>query len=108
MNPKPCESVMNVIVELSLFPIGKGVSVGEYVARALSVIEASGLPHQLGPMGTCIEGDYDAVMAVVRDCYQVLAADCERVYMTLKVDARADRTGGMTQKVRDVRDMLDS
>ena len=99
---------MNVIVELSLFPIGKGVSVGEYVARALSVIKASGLPHQLGPMGTCIEGDYDAVMAVVRDCYQTLAADCERVYMTLKVDARADRTGGMTQKVRDVRAMLNS
>lgn len=97
---------MSVIVDLSLFPIGKGEGVAEHVARAVKIIRESGLPHQLGPMGTAIEGDYDEVMAVVARCFKAMQADCGRVYMTLKVDARAGRAGGLEQKVADVQERL--
>ena len=43
----------------------KGESVSEYVGRCLEVIDASGLEYRLGPMGTCIEGEFDDVMAVI-------------------------------------------
>jgi uncharacterized protein YqgV (UPF0045/DUF77 family) len=48
---------MSVIVELALFPLDKGQSVGIYVARAVGIIRASGLACQLTPMGSCIEGE---------------------------------------------------
>ena len=47
---------MSVIVELSIFPMDKGVSVSPYVARAIRIIENSGLSYELNPMGTSIEG----------------------------------------------------
>lgn len=90
---------MSVIAELSLFPIGKEESLAPYAVRAIQVIRQSGLNHTVGPMGTCIEGEYDAVMAVVRDCYKALEADCPRIYMTLKVDARKGRENGLANKM---------
>ena len=90
---------MSVIAELSLFPIGKEESLGPYAVRAIDVIRQSGLAHTVGPMGTCIEGDYDAVMNVVRACYKALEPDCPRIYMTLKVDARRDRENGLADKM---------
>lgn len=93
---------VSVIVELSIFPLGQGESVSGAVAKAVDVVRHSGLPHVLGPMGTCLEGDYDAVMAVVARAFKALEADHERVYMTLKVDARRGRQGGLQAKTASV------
>lgn len=93
---------MSVIVELSIFPTDKGVSVSPYVARALNIIKASGLAYQLNPMGTCIEGDWEAVIKVVDQCFKALKADCDRVYLTMKADYRKGPLGRMQAKVQSV------
>ena len=93
---------MSVIIEMSIFPTDKGVSVSQYVARALGIIKGSGLNHELNPMGTCIEGDWEEVMAVVNRCFKALEADCDRIYMTLKADYRKGPKGRMAQKVTSV------
>lgn len=97
---------MSVIVELSLFPMDKGQSVAPHVARAVGIIRSSGLPHQLTPMGTCIEGEWDEVMAVVDACFKAVAGDSERVYLTLKADWRKDRSGGLAGKTEAVERVL--
>lgn len=89
---------MSVIVELTIFPMDKGVSLSPYVARALAVIRKSGLPHALGPMGTCIEGEWDEVMAVVSACFKELQRDCERINVGIKADYRAGADGRMRAK----------
>lgn len=93
---------MSVIVELTVFPLDKGQSVGAYVARAVGLIRQSGLGCQLTPMGTCIEGEWDEVMAVVDRCFQALAQDSDRVYLTLKADWRRGRVNGMQAKTESV------
>jgi uncharacterized protein (TIGR00106 family) len=93
---------MSVIVELSLFPLDKGQSVGAFVARAVGIIRESGLACQLTPMGTCIEGQWDEVMAVVDQCFKALAQDSDRVYLTLKADWRRGRKDGMRAKTGSV------
>lgn len=98
---------MSVIVELALFPTDKGSSVSPYVARAVRIVRDSGLPFQLGAMGTCIEGEWDAVMAVVTRCFKALAADSDRVYLTLKADYREGPAGRLEEKVRSVEARLD-
>jgi uncharacterized protein (TIGR00106 family) len=89
---------MSAIAELSIYPLDKGESVSVYVARALEVIKKSGLPHALGPMGTCIEGDYAEVMAVVAGCVAALEPDCHRIIVNLKLDIRQGRQHGLTAK----------
>lgn len=93
---------MSLVAELSLFPLDKGQSVGEYVARAVAIIRESGLPHQLTPMGTCIEGEWSEVMGVVQRCFEALAADSDRVYLTIKIDWRRGRTNGLQAKTESV------
>jgi len=93
---------MSVIVELSIFPMDKGVSVSPYVSRVVKTIKASGLPYSLNSMGTCIEGDWAQVHALVDQCFKALEQDCDRIYLTLKADYRKGRVDGMRKKVASV------
>lgn len=97
---------MSVIVELSLFPMDKGQGVSAYVAQAVAVIRQSGLAHVLTPMGTCIEGEWEEVQAVVDACFRDLAAVSDRVFMTLTVDWRRGRKEGLAGKVASVEQKL--
>ena len=88
-----------LLAEISMWPMDKGESVSPYVAQVLDVIDRSGLPYKLGPLGTCIEGEYDEVMAVVKQCFEVLAGQSNRVAITMKCDWRRGRSGSLTAKV---------
>ena len=89
-----------VLLEFSLYPTDKGESVSDYVKRTLEIIDDSGLPYKLGPMGTCLEGEYDEVMAVVKKCFDTMSADCGRVACQIKIDYRAGRSGRLDGKVQ--------
>jgi uncharacterized protein (TIGR00106 family) len=98
---------MSVIVELSIFPVDtSGASLSPYVARVLRVLQASGLPFELNPMGTCIEGDWEPVWAAVSACMRELQKDSERVYLTVKADWRRGADRRMAAKVDAVREKL--
>ncbi len=91
-----------LLAEISIWPMDKGESVGPYVARALDIIDRSGLPYKLGPLGTCIEGEWADVMAVVERCYEDLAKDCHRIACTIKMDWRKGQSGRLEAKVKSV------
>lgn len=93
---------MSVLLEFSMSPLDKGASVGEYVARSVEIVDASGLPYRLNPMGTVVEGEWDEVFAVVRRCYERMAEDCERISVSIKVDARKGPGGRIESKVESV------
>jgi uncharacterized protein (TIGR00106 family) len=95
-----------LLVEISIWPMDKGMSVGPYVAKALDVIDRSGLSYKVGPMGTCIEGPYEDVMAVVKHCHEVLMSDCDRIVCQLKMDWRRDASGRIEGKVNRVESLL--
>jgi uncharacterized protein (TIGR00106 family) len=91
-----------LIVDFSIFPVDKGESVSAYVSKAVKIIKGSGLPYQLGPMGTCIEGEWDEVMALVGRCFRAMQEDSGRVYMTMKVDYRKGGSGRMEGKIQSI------
>ena len=95
-----------LLAEVSIWPMDKGESVSPYVARAIDVIDRSGLPYKLGPLGTCIEGEWPAVMAVIQACYEELARDCHRIACTVKMDWRKDGAGRLEAKVASVEKQL--
>jgi len=95
-----------LLAEFSMWPMDKGESVGEYVARLLDIIDQSGLPYRLGPLGTCVEGDYDQVMAVIKQCHEALASDCKRIACTIKMDFRAGHDNMLDSKIESVEQRL--
>jgi uncharacterized protein (TIGR00106 family) len=97
---------MSVLVDLSIFPLDKGDSLSAHVARALKIIRDSGLPYEIGPMGTSLEGEWDEVVGVVNNCFQELKKDCDRVYVALKMDYRKGPSGRIESKVRSVQEKL--
>ncbi len=88
-----------VLLEFSMAPSGKGESLSPYVARILDIIDKSGLPYQLTPMGTIIEGEWAETMAVVGACFEALRTDCDRIGAHLKIDWRAGPGGRIASKV---------
>jgi len=88
-----------VVLELDIFPLDKGESVSTYVARAVELIDRSGLDYQCHAMGTLIEGTFEQVMDVVRQCFEALAVDCNRIECSLKLDYRKGRSGRLQGKV---------
>ncbi len=97
---------MSVLVELTIFPTDKGVSVSPYVARVVAILRSSGLSCQLGPMGTSIEGEWDDIMAAVSKCYHELATDCDRIYIVMKADCRRGAEDRLHGKVESVESKL--
>ncbi|OGH01103.1 MAG: hypothetical protein A2600_11350 [Candidatus Lambdaproteobacteria bacterium RIFOXYD1_FULL_56_27] len=97
---------MSVLVEFSLSPMDKGESVSKEVSRSLEIIDKSGLPYRLGPMGTTLEGEWDEVMAVLKACYETMAKDCRRITGTVKIDARTGQTGRLQNKTQKLESLL--
>ncbi len=100
------------IVAVSISPTGskadEGVSVSRYVARALDVVRAQDkVRHRLDPMFTTLEGDLDAIFALIRRMQEaVFEAGAVRVGTVLKIDDRRDREASMEEKVRSVEEQL--
>ena len=95
-----------VLLDFSLFPLDKGCSLSPYVARSLDIIDRSGLDYRCHAMGTTLEGDFDQVLGVVRQCFEAMSADCDRIECSIKIDYRKDRTGRLDGKVASVEQKL--
>ncbi|MFF9407133.1 MTH1187 family thiamine-binding protein [Streptomyces anandii] len=91
-----------MIVAFSVTPLGVGEDVGEYVADAVRVVRASGLPNRTDAMFTSIEGDWDEVMQVIGQAVAAVEARAPRVSLVLKADIRPGVTNALTSKIETV------
>jgi uncharacterized protein (TIGR00106 family) len=91
-----------MLIAFSVTPLGVGEGVGEIVAEAVRVVRASGLPNRTDAMFTTIEGDWDEVMAVVKDAVDAVADRSPRVSLVLKADIRPSVTDGLISKVETI------
>ena len=76
------------------------------MAEAIRVIRDSGLPHRTTSMFTEIEGEWDEVMAVVRDATMRLADQGIRTEVILKADIRPEHSDTLHTKVEKVEALL--
>lgn len=78
-----------ITVSFEVLPGGLADKPAVYAAvdAAIAVVAASGLPYVVSPLETTIEGEYDAVMAVIKQAQEaVLQAGASRVFTLIKVD----------------------
>jgi uncharacterized protein (TIGR00106 family) len=99
---------MKVMVDLSVIPLGVGISLSPYVAACERVFTEAGLTTRLHAFGTNIEGEWDEVFAAVQRCHQeVHQMGAPRVATTIRVSTRTDREQSMDEKVESVRRKLE-
>ena len=97
-----------MIVAFSISPSGGDETggVSQAVAEAIRVVRASGLPNETNAMFTNLEGEWDEVMAVVKQAVAAVAAVSPRVSLVLKADIRPGFTGQLTAKVERIEQAL--
>jgi uncharacterized protein (TIGR00106 family) len=90
--------------EITVVPIGvAGASISRFVRASLEEIRASGLPHQLTPMGTCVLGTYAEVLPVLERIHaRFRAMGADRVSTSIKVDDRCDKALSFEGKIKAV------
>jgi len=94
---------MYVIADLCVIPLGVGVSVSAQVAACQKVLADAGLSPRLHAYGTNIEGDWDAVMAAIKKCHEVVhAMGAPRISTSVKLGTRTDRAQSGADKIASV------
>jgi len=95
---------MSVLIEFSIFPLDQGASVSDAVSLVVDMIAKSGHPYRLTAMGTIIETQrLDTALGLVEQAYKILEAyGAQRVYAAIKLDIRAGREHGLTDKIQSI------
>jgi len=90
-------------MEISVIPIGVGVSVSSYVAECVKIVQQSGLPYSLTPMGTIIEGDVEQLFLLASKLHKSpFSQSVKRVVTQIKIDERIDKSVSASDKVNSV------
>ena len=93
-----------ILAQLSVYPIGEGVSLGRFVRKGVKIIEDSGYTYQVGGMSTSIEvPDLAELFELITKIRQAqLEVGAERIIIELKVDDRRDKDATLQGKINSV------
>ena len=91
-----------MLAEFSIIPIGAGSSIGDQLAEVLRIVDASGLPYKINPMGTVVEGEWDEVMRLIKKCHKIVMSTGERAVTTISIDDRKGKPNRIDQKVKSI------
>jgi uncharacterized protein YqgV (UPF0045/DUF77 family) len=96
-----------MLAEIQVMPRPAGTAADRYahVDAAIAVIESSGLIYEVGPLGTTVQGDPDAIWPVLRAVHDAtIAAGASACATVIKVsDSREDSAptlAGLVAKFR--------
>jgi len=95
-----------MLASFSVVPMGGAEGVKEIIAEALAIVDNSGLPYELGPMHTVIEGKPEEVIDVILRCHRRVLELAPRVLTNITIDDRKGATGRLEGKVRDVEEIM--
>lgn len=95
-----------MLVEFSIIPVGGDAHTSDELAEALKLVDASGLPYQFTPAGTCIEGEWEAVMTLIRQCHERVRRMSPHVVTTIKVEDDEGERDKLTRNVASVEDKV--
>ena len=101
-----CEIGATMLAELSIVPLGRGEHLSEALAEILDVVDRSGIRYKFTPCGTCLEGEWDEVMDVVRRCHAKAREGSRHVMTTIRIEDEEGATDKLTRNVTSVEEKL--
>ena len=98
---------MRVLVDISVVPLGVGLSLSRYVAECERIFQAAGLKTALHAYGTNVEGEWEDAFGAIKRCHETLhAMGAPRISTNMRLGTRTDRVQTIEDKVRSVTDKL--
>ena len=91
-----------MLIEFSIVPVGIGSSIGDQLAEVLKIVDASGLPYKINPMGTVVEGEWDEIMKLIKKCHSTVMKVGERSITTITIDDRRGKSNRIDEKVKSI------
>ena len=82
-----------MVLELTIIPLGRGRSISSDIVDLIKIIEGSGLDYRMTAFGTLIEGTWDQLMDVSKQCHFATLKKTERVLTMMRLDDYGERTG---------------
>jgi uncharacterized protein (TIGR00106 family) len=93
----------SMLFELSITPLGD-VHLSDEIAQILEVIDQSGLPYQLTPGSTYIEGSWDEVLPVIRACHATARRSSRHVITSVRIEDDEGEPNKIRRNVESVQD----
>lgn len=99
--------IMKIIAELSIIPIGVGLSLSEYIAECERILKSKGLQTQLHAEGTNVEGELDDVFEAIKACIDAMHKQgVPRLVTNVKVSSRTDKQETMRDRINSVENKI--
>jgi uncharacterized protein (TIGR00106 family) len=95
-----------MLIEFSIVPVGSGSSIGNRLAEVLKIVDESGLPYKVNPMGTVVEGEWNELFGLVRKCHKAVMKKEERAVINISIDDRKGKPNRIEKKVKSVEKRL--
>ena len=98
---------MKVIVDVSIIPLGVGLSLSPYVAECEKIFKEAGLTTMLHANGTNIEGEWDKVFEAIKKCHERLhQMGVPRISTNVRIGTRIDKGQSMIDKIKSVEEKM--
>ena len=91
-----------MLAELSMTLLGRGTHLSGDLGRILKIIDESGIRYKLTPSGTCIEGEWDEVMDLVKKCHREARSFCTYVLTTVRIQDESGAYDQMNENIASV------
>lgn len=88
-----------MLVELSINPLGRGTHLSKDLGKILKLVDESGLPYALTPLGTCIEGKWEEVMSLVKRCHDQARSTSSHVMTTVRIEDEEGATDKLNENI---------
>jgi uncharacterized protein (TIGR00106 family) len=75
-----------MLIELSITPLGRGTHLSKDLGDILKIIDDSDARYCLTPFGTCLEGEWDQVMAIAKRCHDQARSVSKHVLTTIRIE----------------------
>jgi uncharacterized protein YqgV (UPF0045/DUF77 family) len=75
-----------MLIELNITVLGGEIKWKDQLDEVLRLVEGLGLPYQLTPMGTRVEGRSEDIMALVLQCYERLYKALPHLLSTVRIE----------------------
>ncbi len=91
-----------MLIEFNVVPIGSGDSIGDSLAEVLKIVDSSGIPYKINPMGTVVEGEWDELFELIKKCHMTMLKNEERVTTHISIDDRKGKPNRLELKVKSI------
>lgn len=94
-----------MLAELRVTPAGSKISFSRLIASLVPILAESPLQYQVHAMGTTLEGELSAILALVQRAHVEARKHADRVLIELSIDDRTLNSGEIVRSLRHVREL---